>query len=71
MGNRANEGQAEMTICVYLPQIKKVLFVFKRAKIKTNNGFGPPKAFLTIPKTFKIEVPKNMSFLFPLSLANC
>jgi aminoglycoside phosphotransferase (APT) family kinase protein len=39
MGNRANEGQAEMTICVYLPGTSKVLFVFKRPKITTNNGF--------------------------------
>jgi len=38
LGNRANEGQAEMTVTVYLPD-GRVLFVFKRAAIENNDAF--------------------------------
>ncbi len=38
LGNRANEGQAEMTVTVYLPD-GRVLFVFKRAEIENNDAF--------------------------------
>ena len=38
LGNRANEGQAEMTVTVYLPD-GRVLFVFKRAPIENNDAF--------------------------------
>jgi hypothetical protein len=38
MGNRANEGQAEMTICLYLPD-GRVVFMFKRPKIENNDAF--------------------------------
>ena len=38
LGNRANEGQAEMTICLYL-QDGRVLFSFKRADIAHNDAF--------------------------------
>ena len=38
MGNRVNEGYAEMTVCVYLPD-GRVGFNFKRPKIATNSGF--------------------------------
>jgi hypothetical protein len=38
LGNRANEGQAEMTVCLYLPD-ERVLFAFKRAKIDHNDAF--------------------------------
>ena len=38
LGNRANEGQAEMTVCIYL-QDGRVLFAFKRAKISNNDAF--------------------------------
>ena len=31
LGNRANEGRAEMTVCLFLPD-EKVLFAFKRAE---------------------------------------
>jgi hypothetical protein len=38
LGNRANEGRAEMTVCVYLPD-DRVLFAFKRAAIDDNDAF--------------------------------
>ena len=36
MGNRANEGHAEMTICIYLPD-GRVGFIFKRPEIDSND----------------------------------
>ena len=38
IGNRANEGYAEMTICLYLPD-GQVGFLFKRAEISNNDAF--------------------------------
>ena len=38
LGNRANEGQAEMTVCLFLPD-QRVLFSFKRAQIDHNDAF--------------------------------
>ncbi len=38
LGNRANEGSAEMTICLYLPD-DRVLFNFKRSPIDGNEAF--------------------------------
>ena len=38
LGNRANEGRAEMTVCVFLPD-GRVLFNFKRAQIDHNDAF--------------------------------
>jgi hypothetical protein len=37
-GNRANEGYAEMTVCLYLPG-GRVGFMFKRAEIADNDAF--------------------------------
>ena len=37
-GNRANEGYAEMTVCLYLPD-GRVGFMFKRAEIADNDAF--------------------------------
>lgn len=37
-GNRANEGYAEMTVCLYLPG-GRVGFMFKRAEISNNDAF--------------------------------
>ncbi|MEX2236106.1 MAG: hypothetical protein WEB00_01030 [Dehalococcoidia bacterium] len=39
LGNRANEGYAEMTICLYLPD-GSVLFNFKRPNIEDNEAFS-------------------------------
>lgn len=38
IGNRANEGYAEMTVCLYLPD-GRVGFQFKRAQITSNDQF--------------------------------
>jgi len=38
LGNRANEGRAEMTICLY-PGGGRALFMFKRAEIANNDAF--------------------------------
>lgn len=38
LGNRANEGYAEMTVCLYLPD-GRVLFTFRRAPITNNDAF--------------------------------
>ena len=38
LGNRANEGQAEMTVCLFLAD-RRVLFSFKRAPIEHNDAF--------------------------------
>ena len=38
LGNRANEGNAEMTVCLYLPD-GRVLFTFRRAGISNNDAF--------------------------------
>ena len=38
IGNRANEGQAEMTVTLYLPD-GRVLFIFKRPSIENNEAF--------------------------------
>ena len=38
IGNRANEGYAERTVCLYLPD-GRVLFSFSRPKIKDNDAF--------------------------------
>ena len=37
MGNRANEGHAEMTVCIYLPD-GRVGFMFNRPKIDNNDA---------------------------------
>jgi hypothetical protein len=39
IGNRANEGYAEMTVCLYLPD-GRVGFQFKRASITNNDQFA-------------------------------
>ena len=38
LGNRANEGRAEMTVCLFLPD-GRVFFAFKRAEISDNDAF--------------------------------
>ena len=38
LGNRANEGTAEMTVCLYLPD-GRVGFMFKRPDIADNDSF--------------------------------
>src|ERR1700738_3355964 len=38
LGNRANEGYAEMTVCLYLPD-GRVAFMFQRPGISANDAF--------------------------------
>jgi hypothetical protein len=38
LGNRANEGHAELTVCLYLPD-GRVLFTFQRPAIANNDAF--------------------------------
>ena len=38
LGNRANEGYAELTTCIYLPD-GRVAFMFKRPEISHNDAF--------------------------------
>ena len=38
-GNRANEGTAEMTICLYLPD-GRVAFMYQRPEVTSNERFG-------------------------------
>ncbi|HTS15437.1 MAG TPA: hypothetical protein VMH24_07200 [Candidatus Sulfotelmatobacter sp.] len=38
LGNRANEGTGEMTVCVYLPD-GRVGFMFRRPEVTTNDAF--------------------------------
>ncbi len=72
LGNRANEGQAEMTVCIYL-QDGRVLFSFKRAEISHNDAFDagglrfeviePAQKLRTVYKGGVIELqnPKELS----------
>jgi hypothetical protein len=50
MGNRANEGHAEMTVIVYLPG-GKALFNYKRPQISSNDGWdaGGLKVDVEVP----------------------
>ncbi|HUI03925.1 MAG TPA: hypothetical protein VLZ77_10310 [Acidimicrobiales bacterium] len=38
LGNRANEGTGEMTVCLYLPD-GRVAFMFQRPRVTTNDAF--------------------------------
>jgi len=72
LGNRANEGQAEMTVCIYLED-GRVLFAFKRAEISHNDAFDagglkfeviePSERLRTVYKGGVIELdnPKALS----------
>lgn len=52
MGNRANEGYAEMTICIYLPG-GKVGFMFKRPEISNNDALDAGGLTWTMVKPFE------------------
>jgi len=55
LGNRANEGYAELTTCLYLPD-GRVAFTFHRPEISTNDAFdaGGMRFEVTEPP---VEVP--------------
>jgi len=52
MGNRANEGYAEMTICLYLPN-GRVGFMFKRPNIDNNDALDAGGLTWTMVKPFE------------------
>ena len=51
-GNRANEGYAEMTVCLYLPG-GRVGFMFKRAEISSNDAFDAGGIRFDVIEPFK------------------
>jgi hypothetical protein len=51
-GNRANEGYAEMTVCLYLPG-GRVGFMFKRAEIDSNDAFDAGGIRFEVVEPFK------------------
>ena len=57
MGNRANEGTAEMTICLYLPgedgSSRSVGFMYKRPSIENNDAFDAAGLKWTMVKPFE------------------
>ena len=57
MGNRANEGQAEMTVCLYLPaddgEGRQVGFMFKRPTIDDNDALDAAGMTWTMVKPFE------------------
>lgn len=54
LGNRPNEGHAEMTVCLYLPD-GRVAFMFKRADIDHNEGFDAGGARIDVLEPFRTE----------------
>lgn len=52
MGNRANEGYAEMTVCLYLPN-GRVAFMFKRPSINNNDALDAGGLTWTMVKPFE------------------
>jgi hypothetical protein len=58
LGNRANEGQAEMTVCLYLPdaatgaQPGQVAFMFKRPSISHNDALDAGGLTWTVVEPF-------------------
>lgn len=78
IGNRANEGYAEMTVCLYLPegdgQPKRVGFIYKRPKIDNNDAFdagGLTWTMVTPFEELKIDyVGKVVVLDEPLQMAN-
>jgi hypothetical protein len=52
LGNRANEGYAEMTVCIYLPS-GVVAFMFARPKIDNNDAFDAGGMKFDVIEPFK------------------
>src|SRR5581483_753651 len=52
LGNRANEGTAEMTVCIYLPD-GRVAFMFKRPDIADNDAFDAGGIAFSVVKPFE------------------
>jgi len=56
LGNRANEGQAEMTVTLYLPD-GRVLFMFKRPDIDGNDAFDAGGLRFEVIELSFLDVP--------------
>jgi len=73
MGNRANEGYAEMTVCLYLPD-GKVGFMFKRPTIDNNDALDAGGLTWTMVSPFeelRVDyVGKVVVLDEPLQMAN-
>ena len=73
IGNRANEGYAEMTVCLYLPD-GSVGFMFKRPNISNNDAFDAGGLTWTMVKPFeelRIDYTGKVVVLDePLQMAN-
>jgi hypothetical protein len=54
IGNRPNEGHAEMTVCLYLPD-GRVAFMFRRAEIDGNERFDAGGASFEVVDPFRTE----------------
>jgi len=52
IGNRANEGHAEMTVCLYLPD-GRVGFMFRRVDITSNDAFAAGGLHFTVEEPFE------------------
>jgi hypothetical protein len=52
LGNRANEGRGEMTICLYLPD-GRVGFMFQRPEVTTNDAFDAAGMAFEVVKPFE------------------
>ncbi len=52
LGNRANEGKAEMTVCLYLPD-GRVAFAFERPAISSNDAFDAGGMRFDVVEAFK------------------
>ncbi|MCB0220048.1 MAG: hypothetical protein KDH09_10170 [Chrysiogenetes bacterium] len=52
LGNRANEGYAEMTTCLYLPD-GRVAFMYQRPSIKDNDSFNAGGMKFEVVEPFK------------------
>ena len=52
IGNRANEGRAEMTVCLYLPD-GRVAFMFQRPQISDNSAFDAAGLKIRVVEPFQ------------------
>ncbi|MBV9279843.1 MAG: hypothetical protein JOZ41_07165, partial [Chloroflexi bacterium] len=52
LGNRANEGYAELTVCLYLPD-GRVAFMFKRPEIADNDAFRAGGMGFSVARPFE------------------
>ncbi|WP_420452317.1 DUF7064 domain-containing protein [Ilumatobacter sp.] len=52
LGNRVNEGHAEMTVCIYLPG-GRVAFMYDRPKITTNDAMDAGGLTITVVEPFE------------------